>query len=345
MAYARKAFRHIQVSNVEGTPGTAEAATEVISGIADVTYSDKVFHVPEEDRNSLSLNHANRVIVGREVSGTITGDLNQRIALWLFSNTIRGNVTPTQPAATAEPNAYQSVYEPGLTTANTPDIANGIDTYTLEFGDGLQSYEVEYVVTTSLSIEITPNGVATFSWEWFGRQLTETTVTGALTMASTIQRMPSNLATFYVDSSVANWGNTPVSGLLLGATVTFDTMFTPLYPADGTLYFSDVNEDKKEVTVEYVFRRGTNSELEKAKYDAMTTAYHRIKLVGSTEMDSAQSNPPHVLIDIAGQYHEFGDIGDEGGSTTETATLKSVYDVTGSKEYSVTVLTNLAALP
>ena len=26
MTFARKAFRHIQISNVEGTPGTAEAA-------------------------------------------------------------------------------------------------------------------------------------------------------------------------------------------------------------------------------------------------------------------------------------------------------------------------------
>jgi hypothetical protein len=304
-----------------------------------------VIHSPEEDRNSLSMHHANSLLVGREWNGTITGDLNSRHLAWLLCSTIRGNITPTQPAATAQPNAFLWTIEPGLTTANTPDIANGIDTFTIEVGDNEQAYESEFIFTRTLTIEGAPNGVCTFSWDVTGRQLTETTKTAALSMNTAFQRFPFNLAKFYVDTSVANWGTTQKTGLLLGFTVTFETQFTPLYATDGALYYTAVNEDKKMVRVDLTFRRGTDSEAEKDKYDTPSTTYHRLALFGPTELDSGQSNPPYLYIDYAGRYTDWSDLGDEGGSSTESVSLETVYDATGSKEYSVKLFTELASYP
>lgn len=344
MTYARKAFRRLQIGD-EGTPGSAVAATEAWSGLLTSAYKDKVIHMPEEDRNTLSKNMANDLIVGRQWDGSIAGDLTTRSAPYLFSSVIRGNITPTQPAATAQPLAYLWTLEPGLTTANTPDITNGVDTFTLEFGDSQQAYEVEFLFTRTLTITITPNGVVTYAWEVSGRQLTETTFTAALSIAAQ-QRFPSNLVEYYVDSSVANWGNTQKTGELLGATLTFETMFTPSYTTDGTLYFTALNEDKKAfLKAELIFRRGTNSEVQKDAYDSRTTVYHRIAIKGATEIDNGQSNVPYVYIDYAGRYVDWSDVGDDGGSTTETGTLESVYDSTGSKEVSVKILTPLDAYP
>jgi hypothetical protein len=345
MTYARKANRFIQISNVEGTPGTAEAAVEVFSGVFGGGYADKVIHNPEEDRNSLSMYHANQLLVGREWNADISGDLNSRHAVWLFCNTVAGNITPTQPNATTKPNAYLWTIEPGITTANTPDITAGIDTFTIEVGDNQQAYESEFIFTRTLTIEGAPNGVVTYTWGVTGRQLTETTKTAALSMDTAFQRFPFNLAKFYVDTSVANWGTTQKTGLLLGFTVTFETQFTPLYATDGALYFTALNEDKKSVSVDLTFRRGTDSETEKDKYDALTTTFHRIELLGTTVLDAAQSNPPYIYIDYAGRYSEWSDLGDEGGSATESVSLNTVYDATGSKEYSIKIYTELSAYP
>lgn len=345
MAYGLKAFRHIQISNVESAPGTAEAAVEVLVGmIAKVPMGDRVIHYPEQDRNSLAANLADDFIVGKLVEGSIEGNLNHRIAVWLFSNSIKGNVSPSRPNSGTQPLAYYWPFEPGLTTANTPDITAGIDTFTLEFGDNIQNLEAEYVFTRTLKISSAPNEPVTFTWEWTARQLIESAVTPGLA-AVAVQKFPSNTCKFYIDSAVANWGVTQKTGMLRAFTWTLETMFTPRFGADGTLYFYALNEDKKKVELELTYYRDAASELEKDKYDARTTTYLRIKLEGQTEIDSGQANLPYVMLDGAYRYTEWPELSDEDGSTTETVTAQSVYDATGATQFIVRVLTDMSVYP
>ena len=343
MANALTAFRRIQLSNVEGTPGVAEAATEVLGGaVMTAAYSDLVIHQPIQDRTSLSRNLADDFVVGNEAALSIEGNLNTRVAAFLFCNAVCGNITPTQPDATTEPLSYLWTFAPGIITANTPDIAEGIDTFTIEFGDNIQDYEVEYCFATSISITGSPNEPVRYTWEMIGRQVTETTLTGGLVIVAT-QHFLSNLTKFYVDATYAGIGGTQKAGLLLEWTWTLETMFTPRYGADGALYFSGVNEDRKNVELELTYLRSTASELEKDKYDARTTTYLRIELLGATAMDSGQANPPHIYLDGAFRYTEWPETDDADGMQTVTVTAQSVYDSVGAKEYGVILFTNLAA--
>jgi hypothetical protein len=345
MAYAQKAFNKFQISNVEGTVGTAEAAVEVLFGQIKMPVHDRVKHTPEQDRGVLAKNYEAPFDVSKEVELEITGELYDRICAWMFSNGIRGNITPTQPDNVNEPNHYLWTFEPGLTTGNTPDITNGIDTFTLEYGDNVQAYETEYVFTTSIEISGTVNEPIEFAWTVQGRQVTETTFTGALT-APAAAYFAFNNASFYIDTSYAGLGGTQKTGMLRAFTWKLDTMFSARFSSDGNLYFSSLNEEPKAVELELTYYRdGTNSEAEFDKFLADTMFYPSIELLSDTEMDSAQGNPEYLKLQGAFRYTEFPEMEDEDGTNVVTVTAESFYDATSSKMISVLLGTKLDAYP
>lgn len=344
MAVGLKAFRVIQISNEEGTVGTAEAATDVLLGTISPLYADKVIHTPEQERGLLALDMADDFVVSKEVELTFEGEMNMRHIIWMLSNSVRGNVTATQPDATNEPNAYLWAFTPTLTAANTPDIANGIDTFTIEWGDNIQHYETPFVFTRSLQISGAPNEPVQVSWEITGNVVTETTLTPALSVVAT-QYFPFDLAQFYIDTSYAGIGGTEKTGMLKAFTWTFETMFTPRWTASNSLLYTALNEDRKTVELELTYLRNATSETEKDLYDTRGTTYLRIALNGATELDSGQTNPPYVYLDTACRYTDWPESSDEDGAVVETVTARGVYDATGTKIFDVSALTTLAAFP
>lgn len=338
-----RAFRKIQVSNVEGTPGTAEAATEICYGTMSFE-ENRPIEQPDEDRGSLARNFANDFFTGNEENLTWTGDVNQRHIAWALAMAIRGNITPTQPDVTNEPNAYLWTFTPGLTTANTPDIANGIDTFTFEYGDNTQAYESEYCFATRLEISGAPNAPCKFTCDIVGRQRTDTTFTADLT-AQSVQRMPFNLMKFYVDTTWAALGSAQKTATLKGFTWTLETMFKPRYTGDGNLYFSAVDEDKKAPELTLIYARGTTSDAERTKFEGRTTTFIRLELWGATEMDSGQSNPPYLVLDQAVRYTSWPMLGEDQGLSTVEVTAEGQYDSTGAKMFEAALLTDLDAYP
>lgn len=338
-----KAFRHIQVSNVEGTVGSAEAAVEIFYGMGKFD-AGVTIHQPVEDRNSLALNVASDVVVGKEAHLTLTGDVNFRHALWLLAMSICGNVTPTQPSTSLQPLAYLWTFDPTLTAANTPDITAGIDTFTFEVGDDTQNFEAEYCFATKLEISGAPNEACKFTASITGRQWSKTTKTAAL-VAAAVQYAPFNLAKFYLDTSGAGMGGTQVTGLLKGFTWTLDTKFKPLYCPDGELYFSGVVEGAKGPELKLTYAWGDAALAEQAYYLARTKRFARVALRGTTEIDTGQSNVPYLYLDQCIQYATWPEWGDSDGLTTFEVTCKPVYDATWAKIFRALLLTTLSAYP
>ena len=339
-----KAFRRIQVSNAEDTPGTAEAATEILYGIMGTFEDADVLHRPEEDRNSLAQNFEDDEFVSNQAKLVWTGDLNFRHITWALLMSLKGNVTPTQPDSTNQPNAYLRTVTPALTTANTPDIAAGIDTFTFEYGDDDQAWEVAYCFGTKLTISGAANDMCKFSLSITGDAKTDTTFTGALT-AQSVQRAPFNLAKFYVDADGGTVGTTQKTGLLRAFTWTLDTKFQAFYTADGDLSYSSVSEDRKRVELDLTYRWGSDADTERGFYDARTTRLMRIALFGQTELDSGQSNPPYLYLDQAVRYENWPTWGDDQGLSTFKVRAYSVYNSTYAKLFEAALLNTLSALP
>jgi len=346
MAYGLRSFRKIQISNVEDTPGTAEAALEPLYGELTQVYSDETWHNPDQQRGVLARNYETPFAVANEVELELEAEAYDRLLVYLFNNAVRGNVTTTQPDDSNQPNTYEWALEYTQTSPNTPDATNGIDTFTLEYGDNVQAYEVEYLFTKTLEISGVVGEPVTVNATFGGRQVTETTFTSSLTEQSAAY-FPFNRAKFYVETDAyANIGSTQKTGLLRGFTWTFETMFTPLYGADGNLYFTALNEDKKAVSLELtLYRDGTNSEALKDAYEAQDTVYLRIELLSETEMDSGQDNPPYVYLDGAFKITEWPETEDEDGTAVVTVTAESFYDATATKDFDITIGTTMDAYP
>jgi len=339
-----KAFRKIQISNEEGTPGTAEAATEILLGTMGTWEGANELNRPEEDRNSLALYHENDEFVSEKAEAVWTGDVNFRHILYALLMSVRGNITPTQPDPTNEPLSYLWTLTPGITTANTPDIANGIDTFTIEYGDDAQAWEMAYCFGTELEISGAPNEPCQFTLNITGDKQTDTTFTGALS-AVAVQRAPFNLAQFYISEPDGAMGGTPVTGLLRGFTWKLETKFAAFYCADGTLSYGTLAEDRKAVELSLTYRWGAAADTERDAYAARTTRLLRIQLNGQTEQDASQSNPPYLYLDQAVRYEDWPTWDDDEGASTFEVTAYGVYNATYAKMFEVALLTTLAALP
>lgn len=345
MAFSTKALQKAQVSNVEGTAGTAEAATEVLffENLTQILH-DKVWHTPQTDRGMLVSNIETPIQVSEECEFEAEGDLYDRLMVFIAANSIRGNVTSTQPNAGTQPNHYLHVFEPGITTQNTPDITAGIDTFTLEYGGNVQAYETEFLFTKSWEISGEVNEPVKFKWTTQGRQVTETSFTGALTAPTTHQFFATNNSKWYVDTSYAGIGGTQKSGVLKAFTISFETGFTARYTADGNYYFTALNEDRKKLEIELTLWRDSSIvEAELDKFLAATTSYQRIAIFGSTEMDSGQADYPYVYFDYAGKYIEFPELDEEDGTSVVTVKLESWYDTTAAKQFGVSIGTRMQA--
>lgn len=340
------ALRRAQISNAEGTHGTAEAALEILY-YEELTYhtSSQVNHMFQQDRNNLSKNIEAPEPVSELIELEMSGPVYDRGMVFAATNAIRGNVSASQPDSMNEPNHYLWAFTPALTTPNTPDETNGIETYTLEWGDNTQGYETSYLFTTSLTIEGAPNELCTFSWNTQGRQVTESSFTGGLSDVSAAW-FPFNQAKFYLETDAyANIGSTQLLDTLKGFTWTFETMFSARFTADGNLYFTGLNEDRKTVQLELTLLRNSNSEAIRNLWDANSTAYIRIELLNDTEMDSGQSNPPYIWLDGAFKVTEWPEMDDEDGMSVETITLEAFYDATATKFMDFSIGTTMSALP
>lgn len=343
MAYGQRAFRKIQLG-IEATNGTAVPATDVVLGVVSQVVTDKVWHKPEQDRGVLAMNYETPFQVGDDIEFEFEGELYDDFLVFLAAMSIRSNVTPTQPDNVNEPLHYLWLFEPGMTTANTPDIANGIDTATIEFGDNVQAYETEFSYLKSIEITGEPNEAVMVTATFGGRQSSEVTFTGALT-APAAAYFAENLSTFFIDTSYAGIGGTAKAGMLRAWTWTFETGFSPRYAADGTFFFSGLNEEPKKVELELTYYRdGTNSEAAKDLFESQATTYLRIGLLSHTEMDAAQSNPQYVYLDGAFKYTEWGEVEDEDGTATVTVKAESFYDTTASKMFGMSIGTKKATL-
>ena len=340
-----KAFLFHQIGT-EATPGTAVAATEPLLGRISFA-EDNDLHQPENDRNSNAQFFEDSEFVGKRAALTWEGDINPRHIIWALGMATRGNITPTQPDPTNEPLSYLWTYEPGLTTANTPDITNGIDTNTWEFGDDDQCYEANFCFATKLVISGAPNEACQFTCDIVGSETSDVTKTASLTYTSGagVQTFPFNLATISIDADGGTMGDTAKAGLLRGFTWTLDTMFTAFPCADGDISYASVVEGKKHVALDLIYKWDSLANAEKAFWEAQTTRLVRITLNGQTLQDAGQANPPYITLSQAVRYTDWPTWGEDAGHSTVTAKAVSVYDSGYAKLFEVAVLNMLAALP
>lgn len=315
--YGLRQFDKVQVSNVENTSGSAEAATEIFTGRIDSkpwNYKTKQDHY--YSAGALIPRSTVPTVVRYEADFTYENDLDDREICWLMSTTI------CQPSIATNTWTFEPTW---VTTGNDPNATNGIETFTWEMGNNELDGEVEYVFGRRIEISGSNAGeLCAVSCDLTGRQFITAGSFTDLSSTGVVAReyFPFELAEIYIDTTWAGLGTNQVYGIEAFSWV-FETGFYPHFVSSGQRYFYDVLEDpgiKKatlSLTIPVVSTAPAWDTAELPAALAGTARYIRIKLIGS-----AGSSSRYVQLDGKYTYTDFPE-GDTDSLITFACTLES----------------------
>jgi len=256
----------------------------------------------------------------------------------VFSCGLKGNITPTE--VTGGQGDYLWTFTPSLLATNTPD------SITLEMGDDIQAYEVEYLMFQRIKIsgkvaQGAEAAAVAIEAEGFGRQSTATTFTGALTLPA-VENMNAKLARFYLDPTWAAVGNTEKTAILRGFDIEILTGLHPKFFGSANKYFDVHGEDVIAAMLTLDLEAGAVAEGFLTAMQAQSLAVARLKITGAI----IGAGTAHSLtVDIGGRWEDVTPQSEyDKGNAVHKAMLHGQYDPTGAKLCQVAVVTNLQVI-
>lgn len=321
----------------ESTRGTAVAATKILLGHTPSVGSDRKLVFPRED---VGINtEAVRGFIHQYLyENTLSIEHGYYQALpMMFGCGLKGGVTPTE--TTSSQGDYAWNFSPSLTAANSPDAL------TIELGDDVQAFETEYAMFKRYRIsgqvsqgqDASPVSIES---DFFGRQLTPTTFTGALSLPSA-EPINAKLARFYLDTSWAGVGGTEKTNILRGFDIEILTGVHPKFSGSANKYFNEHGEGLITATASLTLEGNSDADAIFDAHQAGSLAVMRLKISGA----QIGSGVNHSLsIDIGGRWEAVSPLGSEDREDNlHTATLRGHYDSTGAKMLQVNVVTNISS--
>jgi hypothetical protein len=117
-----------------------------------------------------------------------------------------------------------------------------------------------------------------------------------------------------------------------------NTGWTPVYTADGNLYFSFVKQAMPEVTLSITFEHDATSVAEIAAWRAGTARSISIEFTGS-------SDAKYLKLRLVGKWDNFEQIGERDGNDVVTGNFRARYNSTAGAFFSAIIGNSLASLP
>lgn len=227
---------------IESTRGTAVAATRVLACAPKAVPMDRIWtpRKTSSGRRSQYSRHTNDEYLVQD-SITFDGDnpLYFQALPALHQCSLDGAISPAE--VTPAQADYRWDVAPSMTANNEPD------TLTIEMGDDVDAYEVEYCMFKSLKIagQIPADGSAapvTGEFPYFGRQVTKTSFTASQAVHTGLEYMNAKLARIYSDAAWANVGTTELASVLRGFELEIVTGNEPKFFGSANKYFSSYGE-------------------------------------------------------------------------------------------------------
>lgn len=328
-----RALRKLQIG-VETTAGTPVAATTLWRGMGTIKDNREVVF-PEEDVGILG--GTDRSYIARywsELSMPAVEATFEQLP-YLFEAGVAAE-TPTQDGTGS---GYIYNYLAPTTAQNT------INTYTIEGGDDQQAEEFDYAFVRTITLSGEAQGALMMSAEWFGRETTNTSFTGAIAIPD-VEEILVNNGTLYIDAGGGTIGSTEVSSTLFGINLQWTTGLEAYWAVDGSQDFSLVKFTTDEITLELTYEHNASAVTEKAAYRAGTTRLVRLQFTGSALTTAGTTySVKTMIIDLAGVYEDWSELGENNGNDIVTATLRCRYSSTDALKADVTIVNELTALP
>lgn len=318
----------------ETVKGTAVAATKVLAGaeIKGVPVDRK----PDfpEDALGVRARAARSEVYELLVEDTLTipAAYFQMLPM-IFSCGLKGNVTPTEVTPSQVDELWS--FTPSMTAANAPD------SLTLELGDDVQEYEVEYVMFKRIKVsgQIDQGGGAspvTIEVDYFGRQMAESTFTGALAIP-TMTTMNAKLSKLYLDPLWANKGTTE-KAILRGFEFEIITGVHPKFFGSADKFFTVHDESVIDVMLTLTLEGLAAADTYFDDFQAQTAKAHALKIVGPV----IGSGTPHSLNMFVWGVPEMVEplSAESNGNNLHQVLIHGLYGATGAQIVDVQVTTN-----
>jgi hypothetical protein len=330
-----RTFKAVQYGK-ESTKGTAVAATKIFLGEANVP-KDRTPSFPEYNLGVRA--RSNDVMFYQYLADGITlscADAYYQMLPLFFSIGLKGNVTASE--TTPSKTDYAWAFTPSLTATNSQDAI------TLEVGDDQQFFEIEYLMAKRLMFRGAVGGNSGMSAEaeCFGRQVTKTTKTGALTLPTTVDQVNPNTFQLFYDPSWAAKGSTEKTQVLRDFEVEIVTGLHPKFLGNSTT-FSVHGESYIDVTVRCTFEGNATAVAFFDDFQAGTPKLLELKSTGPITV--AGGTAQYVKFDVWGAWEEIIPLASEAdGNNLYTGVFHGLYDITGAKMLDVNVVTSVNAI-
>jgi hypothetical protein len=323
----------------EGTRGTAVAATNRLLIDSLSVDPGAVTHKPTPAVGTLT-RQGPTSITRKLAQLKAAGPLSYEQIGYFLGMGVKGAVT-----APATPPLYVYTYNPDEISDPNPD------TYTIErrlsdmlASPGYDDIEMEYCFARQFTIKGAEGEEAVWQIDAdiVGRQVTSTTLTGAIAVP-TVEEILVLKTAVYINDTWAALGNTQITGQVLDFSLTYDTGLKELFCPDGNLFFSRYSfagspGRARGATLDLTMLVSTAMAAERTKAQAGATRFVQLKATGASSKE--------VTLGMAVQ-HESGDIAEVGakdGLRIVSMKLVPLYDATGAAHFKAVVKNLLAAL-
>ena len=241
----------------------------------------------------------------------------------LLSGTLKGNITASEQ--NGGESDYLWTFAPSMTATNAPD------SITLEVGDNVDAYEVEYVMFEKLKLsgvvaQGTESSPVMIEADYFGRQVTKTSFTGAIT-APTVEPMNAKLSRIAIDALWANRGNTEVTAILRAWDLEIIGGLHPTFHGSALRTFDVFGEGFVDAVLTLTFEGSAAADAERDKWIARTAQAIQIKVLGS---QIGSGDTFSFVANLWGAYENVVPLAEEDrGNNLHTAVFRGLYGITG----------------
>jgi hypothetical protein len=330
-----RAFSKLQYGKeVKTTHGTAVAATKMLMAETQPLRPDrKPVYVPANlgVRSDSVKSHIYQVMAKDTLN--LKYGYFQALPL-LFSCGLKGDVTAAETTPAQADYAWD--FSPSETGDNTPD------SLTLEVGDDVQAYEMEYLMFERIRISGTvaqdageaPVAIAA---DYFARQISTATFTGALSIPA-VEMINAKKALLYLDTTWAGVGGTALPNILRAFDLEILTGVHPVFSGDANLYYATHGQSVIGVTLALTLEGNATAD---AIWDAMNSQALQVVRLSISGAQIGTGVSHKLQVDVSGTWEEVVPMGEnDRGNNLHTAVLHGKYDTTGGKKLAVSVVTN-----
>jgi len=317
-----KALRRIQLGQESSaTAGTAVASTVKWRGVG--TIKDDLETVFPEESVGIMGGTDRSYIPKLEASLSMEAT---EATFELLPYIFEAGIHLGTPAVDTGGTGYAYVYTLPTTGTTTPR------TFTIEGGDNVAAEEMEYSIVKSFNLSGVPGEALMVSADWVGRQVSTSTFTATSIAATpTVEEILTSKGKLYLDPSSVTAGTTQITESILGLDLSVETGLTPVYTADGSLYFTFVKNsgDAMEILLDVTFEHDSQSVAQKVFWRAGTARNLRLLFQGATLTTSGAAYIYKTLnIDLAGKWDNFDKIGEQNGNDILKGQFRARYNST-----------------